>query len=161
MKYIIILLSGMIIFSGCSTMSPIQEASKSESQFGGGIYTGEEEVGIQSAKKDQTVYRVFHRGSTGFTPVSAVRSSAEARADKFCSSKNKVRVTTSERHSNPPHILGNWPRVELLFVCDDKENIKENKSVDKYNELEQIKKLLDNGTLTQKEFDIEKAKILK
>ncbi len=163
MKYILILLmiTTIIIFSACSAMTPIQDASNSTSQFGGGVYTGTEEIGSKIPANNQTIYRVFHRGTTGFTSLSAVRNSAEARADKFCTKQNKIRTTVSERHSNPPHILGNWPRIELLFVCDEKQNNLLQKSVPKYSKLEKIKKLLDNGTLSEEEFEIEKAKILK
>jgi len=160
MKYINAAILISILFSGCSTMTPIQKASNSKSQFGGGVYTGTEEKGIENNGKE--LYRIFHRGSTGFTPLSAVRNSAEKRADNFCKAKNKVRVTVSERHSNPPHILGNWPRVELLFACTDelqKMNTK-NKHDDKYDKLSKIKKLYDDKVLTKEEFLIEKKKIL-
>ena len=160
MKYINTAVLLSIIFSGCSTMTPIQKASDSKSQFGGGIYTGTEERGVDV--KDKEIYRVFHRGSTGFTPLSAVRNSAETRADNFCKAKNKARVTVSEQHSNPPHILGNWPRIELLFVCTDKfQKINPISSQDdKYEKLWKIKKLYDDKALTEKEFLIEKKKIL-
>ena len=160
MQYIIIVLLSSIFFSGCSTMTPIQIASDSTSQFGGGIYTGTEIKGIEV--KDKEVYRVFHRGSTGFTPLSAVRKSAEKRADTFCKAKNKLRTTVSERHSNPPHILGNWPRIELLFVCNGQiQKINDSNSKDdKYEKLSKIKKLYDDKVLTKEEFLIEKKKIL-
>jgi mRNA-degrading endonuclease RelE of RelBE toxin-antitoxin system len=95
--------------------------------------------------------------------LSAVRNSAEKRADNFCKEKNKARVTVSERHSNPPHILGNWPRIELLFVCTDKAQKTNSMSSqdDKYTKLSKIKKLYDDKVLTEKEFLIEKKKILK
>jgi len=160
MKYINTAILLSILFSGCSTMTPIQKASDSKSQFGGGVYTGTQEKGIELKNKE--VYRVFHRGSTGFTPLSAVRNSAEKRADNFCSTKNKARITVSERHSNPPHILGNWPRIELLFVCSDKSqktNLTGNQD-DKYEKLSKIKKLYDDNVLTEEEFLIEKKKIL-
>jgi len=160
MKYIKIAILFSVIFSGCSTMTPIQKASDSKSQFGGGIYTGTEEKGVEIKGKE--VYRIFHRGSTGFTPLFAVRKSAETRADNFCQAKNKVRVTISEKHSNPPHILGNWPRIELLFVCEDKP-VNKNSIInqdDKYEKLSKIKKLYDDEVLTKEEFLIEKKKIL-
>lgn len=158
MKLTIILLTALFSFIGCSTITPIQKAKESESQFGGGIYTGTVDEGIETEEKE--IYRIFHRGSTGFTPISYVRSEAEARADTFCKNKSKARVTVSERHSNPPHILGNWPRIELLFFCDDKANNYNNRSISKYDDLHKLKKLLDNGLITQEEYNEEKKKIL-
>lgn len=159
MKYIMTTVTIAIFFSACSTMTPIQKASDSESQFGGGIYTGTQEKGVEN-KSDNEEYRVFHRGASSFTPLFAVRESVEKRADKFCEAKGKARVTTSEKHSNPPHILGNWPRIELIFICKDK-NTSPVSTTNKYDQLAKLKKLLDNKTITQEEFNIEKAKILK
>ena len=160
MKYIITILVTLFTFSGCATRSPIQVASKSESQFAGGLYTGTLEKGIEVDTKGQKIYRVFHRGSTGFTPLLSVRMDAERRADKFCMNKNKVSIIISERHSNPPHILGNWPRIELLFFCDKKANNYDNRSISKYDDLHKLKKLLDDGLIDKEEYNKEKTKIL-
>lgn len=69
-----------------------------------------------------------------------------------------VRETTSK----PPHILGNFPRVEIIFSCADKTpSVVVPPSEDaKYTKLVNLKKLLDSGVLTQREFDSEKAKVL-
>lgn len=160
MKYIITVIIVLLTFTGCSTITPIQKANESESQFGGGVYTGTVDKGIEIETKGEEIYRIFHRGSTGFTPISDVRSEAEARADTFCKNKSKARVTVSERHSNPPHILGNWPRIELLFFCDDKANNYDNRSISKYDDLHKLKKLFDDGLITQEEYNEEKKKIL-
>lgn len=98
MKYINTAILLSILFSGCSTMTPIQKASDSKSQFGGGVYTGTQEKGIELKNKE--VYRVFHRGSTGFTPLSAVRNSAEKRADY-----NTPRNQDKKNHSLIPKEL--------------------------------------------------------
>lgn len=160
MKYIITTLIVLFAFSGCSTITPIQVANESQSQFGGGLYTGTLEKGIEVDTKGKKIYRIFHRGSTGFTPISAVRMEAERRADKFCNQKSKISITTSERHSNPPHILGNWPRIELLFFCDKEANNYDNRSISKYDDLHKLKKLLDDGLIDKEEYNKEKTKIL-
>lgn len=160
MKYIIAILGVMFLFTGCSQMTPIQKASDSKSHFTGAVYQGENTEGV----KDDTnaiSYRVFHQGSSGFTSLSVVRASAERRASAFCSARGKAMTVTSIHKSSPPHILGNFPRVELLFVCLDKENNVTLSKDTKYQKLAQLKELLDNGTLTQEEFDNEKKKILK
>ena len=67
-----------------------------------------------------------------------------------------------ERVATPPFILGNWPRIEIVFECvatgatpaalesDDS----------KYKKLGMLKELLDSGALTRDEFEKEKAKLL-
>jgi hypothetical protein len=66
-----------------------------------------------------------------------------------------------ETDAKPPYILGNFPRVELVFECVDKPQTgAPSIEMSKYEKLAQLKKLLDNGTLTQQEFEREKAKVL-
>jgi hypothetical protein len=58
--------------------------------------------------------------------------------------------------------LGNFPRIEIVFVCVDPKKNKGliAKTTDKYEKLTKIKDLLDNGVLTEEEFESEKKKIL-
>ena len=46
-----------------------------------------------------------------------------------------------------------------IEVCNDKKEVAESKP-DKYDQLAKLKKLLDDGVLTQEEYDAEKKKIL-
>ncbi len=67
----------------------------------------------------------------------------------------------SENISNPPYILGNFPRIEIVFACVDKPKTESPTFEDiQYEKLTDLKKLLDNGTITKEEFDKEKSKIL-
>lgn len=70
--------------------------------------------------------------------------------------------TVSEHTAAPPYILGNFPRIEIIFVCVDAEDKKgtDLQVPDKYDRLNKIKNLVDAGTLTQEEFNKEKEKIL-
>ena len=72
---------------------------------------------------------------------------------------NKALKKLQERTSVPPHILGNFPRAELVFVCLPKPN-KTSFEDETYIKLTNLKKLLDNGTITKDEFERQKAKIL-
>lgn len=67
-----------------------------------------------------------------------------------------------ETTSDPPYILGNFPRIEIVFDCIDKPSALPAAANDdpKYTKLVNLKKLLDTGVITQAEFDREKAKIL-
>jgi hypothetical protein len=106
---------------------------------------------------------VFQQGATGFVSIQSVRDDAEQRADDFCKRKTGGGVMESlqETTANPPFILGNFPRVEIVFDCAP--NVESTAAVGddpKYKKLVNLKKLLDSGVLTQAEFDAEKAKIL-
>jgi len=64
-----------------------------------------------------------------------------------------------ERKSVPPHILGNFPRAELLFVCLPKPNTISFED-QLYIKLSNLKKLLDSGTITKDEFEQQKINLL-
>ena len=67
----------------------------------------------------------------------------------------------TETAAKPPYILGNFPRIELVFECIEKSEIRSNSSLNgKYEKLTVLKKLLDDGALTKQEFEQEKAKVL-
>ena len=67
-----------------------------------------------------------------------------------------------ETVAKPPFILGNFPRIEIIFECADKTSPAAASGAEdlKYTKLTNLKKLLDSGALTQDEFEKEKAKIL-
>ena len=151
----------VVIIVGCSTASPIQREDKSDSAFDGAVYGGE----IHSISDDlpgSVKYRVFHQGSTGFTSVQSVRVSATQRTEAFCARDGKVPQVITEHTSTPPHILGNFPRIELIFVCiNDPRTANTSLSKDvKYDRLKTLKSLLDSGTITQQEFEAEKKALL-
>jgi hypothetical protein len=68
----------------------------------------------------------------------------------------------SETTSRPPHILGKFPRIEIVFECVDRSASTTSPASEdtKCTRLVNLKKLLDSGVLSQEEFDREKAKIL-
>jgi len=109
-------------------------------------------------------YRVFHQAGTGFTPMSSVREYAEERANAFCGRQGKVMNATSEQATTPPYVLGNFPKVEIIFSCvDNPKNLTSSTSAngdDQYTRLRKLKGLLDDRVITQDEFETEKKKIL-
>ncbi|MDO1509337.1 MULTISPECIES: SHOCT domain-containing protein [unclassified Neisseria] len=150
------------ILTGCTTTSGIQPIEKSISKFDTAmIYKGKETILNVNENKDQE-YRIFHQGASGFTPPTAIRNSAEKRAKAFCSQQNKEMKAIKERTSVPPHVLGNWPRIEIIFICVESNhaNVDSYSDDKKYDQLVKLKKLLDQGVLSEQEFNKEKAKIL-
>jgi hypothetical protein len=71
-------------------------------------------------------------------------------------------VTVSEHTAAPPCILGNFPRIEIIFVCveDSAPTLSVRAATDKYDRIVKIKELFDSGALTKDEFEEEKKKIL-
>jgi hypothetical protein len=151
----------IVLVSGCSHMSAIEKASESESHFKDAVYKGRDFY-ISDKVIEGEKYRIFHQASTGFSGTGGIRSTAKNRAATFCLGKGKEMITVSEHTASPPYILGNFPRIEIIFVCVDPEKeralIKE--TTDKYEQLSKLKSLLDSGALTEEEFKLEKKKIL-
>ena len=100
--------------------------------------------------------------SSRFSRSEKLPSSAQARSAR---SKGNGAQTLTEHTSTPPHILGNFPRVELVFICSEKNFARQSDlpifTDERYIKLSNFKKLLDSGAITQQEFEAEKAKILR
>jgi hypothetical protein len=148
----------MTLIAGCSSSPPILPAASGQSGFEGSIYSGETTV-VSAGTPGATQYRVFEQGATGFVPVAACRAGAEQRAEEFCKRKGLTLEVISDRHSTHVPLPGKFPRVELIFDCIPG-GPTQTAGESKYTKLANLKKLLDDGTLSQAEFDREKAKIL-
>jgi hypothetical protein len=105
---------------------------------------------------------VFIQGATGFVSMQSVRDDAEQRAKEFCDRKGKAMESIRETTATPPYILGNFPRIEIVFDCVAQPVALGPAAGDdpKYTKLVNLKKLLDAHVITQDEFEREKAKIL-
>lgn len=104
---------------------------------------------------------IYHKGATGFVSVQSIREAAEERISNFANRQGKSFVVLGEQISQPPYILGNFPRIEIVFALIEKEQTSvSSETKDKYAKLKELKELLDSGVLTQEEFDTEKQKIL-
>jgi hypothetical protein len=149
----------LLLIAGCSTASPIQSASSSKSAFDDAVFDGETVI-VNKPTPGHEEFRVFHQAATGFVSVQSVRQSAEKRVKEFCDQKNRRVNVLRETTSKPPHILGNFPRIEIVFECIEVAQSSLPPSNDKFSELRNLKEMLDEGILTQEEFDAEKAKVL-
>jgi hypothetical protein len=162
LKLVVLLaLTGAVLCeSSCSVTSPIQSTTTSKSAFEGAVYKGQT-VTVNASTPGNPTYRVFIQGATGFVSMQSVRDDAEQRATAFCERTGKAMESISETTATPPYILGNFPRVEIVFDCVDKLGAPGATSGDdKYAKLANLKQLLDSGAITQDEFNQEKAKVL-
>lgn len=153
-----------LFLTACSVASNIQRVEQSKSGFDGAVYEGEEII-IRNDIPDSEAYRIFHQGATGFVSVLSVRKSAESRARNFCTKKGLSYELLRERVSVGAHVAGNFPRAELVFSCVPSNSSKNTSNkpstnTSRYDELRELKSLLDEGVLTPKEYEQEKSKIL-
>lgn len=149
------LLLAVMFLNGCSTSSPIQKYSESKSHF------SSKPTIVSDPPPNDELYRVYQQAATGFVSIESVRETAERRAIEFCERQGKTMRVVSENVSNPPYILGNFPRIEIVFACVDKPKAEQPVFQDvQYERLINLKKLLDAGVITKDEFEREKSKIL-
>jgi hypothetical protein len=150
-----------LLFAGCASTPPVQPAATSKSEFASAVFSGQI-MELEKPTPGAEAFRAFHQGATGFVSVASVRGGVEKLATQHCTRRNQVVRPIQETSSTPPHILGNFPRVEWLFECVERPKIvgQGSSSSDKFAKLEQLKKLLDDGILTRLEFESEKAKLL-
>lgn len=145
---------------GCASTPPVQMAASSKSPFDAAVFSGES-TQLAKATPGEESFRAYYQGGSGFVSLSSVRETVEGMATKHCVRQDKNVRLIQERTSAPPHILGNFPRVEWIFECAFKvSSASAPVASDKLGQLERLKKLFDSGALTQQEFEREKAKIL-
>ena len=102
------------IMAGCAYETGVQRYSESKSKFRSPTVLMSHNI------PDKDIYRVFEQGATGFVPISSIRADLEDRAEKFCSRQGKGMLVLGENLSKPPYILGNFPRMEIVFATVDK-----------------------------------------
>lgn len=146
------------ILQACSAATPIIEASKSNSRIDSAVFEGSV-TNVSNNENGLIEYRIFQHGNSGFVTLNEVREMAENRANRFCEQRELGYQVITEQTSVPPHILGNFPRVELIFVCEEASQSKTRNSAQAYEQLERLGRLLDKGLITKEEFEKEKAKL--
>ena len=104
----------LILLSGCAYETPVQRYSESPSKF------RKPPQMMSHTYPDKDVYRIFQQGATGFVPLASIREDLELQAEKFCERQGKGMVVLGSNYSKPPYILGNFPRMELIFAAVDK-----------------------------------------
>ncbi|WP_431066668.1 SHOCT domain-containing protein [Methylotuvimicrobium sp.] len=153
-----LVLGSLLFLNGCGTATPIMEVKRSKSNFEEAVFKGKKTFVSENTQK-LTEYRIFHHADTGFTSLNQVREDTEDRANRFCEQRGLGARTVQETTSVPPHILGNFPRVELIFVCEEASKSKSKNVADAYEQLERLGNLLEKGLISKEEFESEKKKL--
>ena len=102
------------LLGGCASSSPIQRYGESPSAFGKGP------VIMSNSIPRENIYQVYQRATSGFTSINSLREEVEERANTFCERQGKGMLVLGEKTSHPPYILGNFPRIEVVFAAVDK-----------------------------------------
>jgi len=151
-----LVLVAVILLVGCSTVSPILKVNESESYFNKSMFKGH--IAYEAMDSDNIEgerYRLYHRGASGFVPFRAVRNSAIAKAERFCKNNGGKMRIISERIENNIAMPGNFPKIEIIFVCE--ENLEESKPEER---LEELKSLYDKGLISEAEYEANRKTIL-
>ena len=101
---------------GCASTPPVQTAANSKSPFDAAVFSGES-AQLAKATPGEESFRAYYQGGSGFVSLSSVRETVEDMATKHCARQDRNVRLIQERTSAPPHILGNFPRVEWVFEC--------------------------------------------
>lgn len=97
----------------CSSSTSIQQYNSSSSHFNNsteGVYP--------YPSKD--VYRAYNEGKSGTYSIDRIRQRTENQIKEFAAKAKRGYKILSQRNSNPPYILGNYPRVEIIFALTSK-----------------------------------------
>jgi hypothetical protein len=60
---------------------------------------------------------IASRSGQVYNSITGLKAKALTQADEFCSAKHMTFSVLSSTNSQPPYILGNYPRVEIQFKC--------------------------------------------
>jgi hypothetical protein len=62
-------------------------------------------------------YMVSRQAATGFAGLGKLKAEALREAGDFCREGGKTVQLLKSTESEPPYVLGNYPRVEIEFTC--------------------------------------------
>jgi len=65
----------------------------------------------------QDTFMITRQAATGFSGLGNLKVEAWEEANEFCIEQGKCLQVVNTRKSQPPYILGNFPRVEIQFKC--------------------------------------------
>lgn len=65
----------------------------------------------------QDTYMIAKQQATGFPGLGNMKAEIIGEASRHCSGIGKEVQITSTQETQPPYILGNYPRSEIQFMC--------------------------------------------
>ncbi len=74
-------------------------------------------TGVVPIGKD--TYMVSRQAASGFSGSGNLKSEAFREANQFCINQVKSLQVVNTSETNPPYVLGNFPKAEIQFMCLD------------------------------------------
>ncbi len=68
----------------------------------------------------QGTYMIAKQQATGFPGLGNMKAEIIGEGSRHCAAQGKDFQLVSANESQPPYILGNYPRSEITFKCVDK-----------------------------------------
>jgi hypothetical protein len=62
-------------------------------------------------------YLIAKQAATGFPGLGNLKAEAMGEANQHCQSQGREFLLTNEMETQPPYLLGNYPRAEISFQC--------------------------------------------
>lgn len=81
--------------------------------------------GVVSLGADR--FMVSRQAATGFSGLGTLKADALREAEQYCAKNGKAVYVLKTTESEPPYVLGNFPRAEVEFICLDPSDPKLNK----------------------------------
>ncbi len=62
-------------------------------------------------------YLIAKQAATGFPGIGNLKADAMQEASQYCASQGREFVLTNAKETQPPYVMGNYPRTEIEFKC--------------------------------------------
>lgn len=62
-------------------------------------------------------YLIAKQAATGFPGLGILKAEAMGEANQYCASQGREFLLTNFTETQPPYLLGNYPRAEIDFQC--------------------------------------------
>ena len=115
LRFFVFVSSLVLLLASCATSSPIASFSGRETYFKSAPRL------MNHNYPANDIYTVYQRAASGFESIQSIRSQVERRAEIFANRQNRSIVVLGENISEPPYILGNFPRIQIVFALIDKQ----------------------------------------
>jgi hypothetical protein len=90
-------------------------------QWAGGVLSALLVVGCASQSgvvpNGQGGYLIAKQAATGFPGLGNLKAEAMGEANQYCQSQGREFLLSNEMETQPPYVLGNYPRAEISFEC--------------------------------------------
>jgi hypothetical protein len=65
----------------------------------------------------QETFMVSRQAATGFSGSGNLKAQALSEAGLYCTERSKLVFVTDTTEAQPPYVMGNFPKVEIHFMC--------------------------------------------